>query len=182
MPCKTSSISIPDLYAIEELDCRKRQEPRGREGGREGGSNSLFLTYLGLYLMDGHGQPALLYLVPCTLGVTVVLGLIRGELKQLWNYGTEASGTEASPPSLSSETGITPIGGQTEKLWPLEVLSFSELQPESVPSFGGVDSHKTPIQTRLDESFLMSREMSKMDAGILAKAWWSCTVKGKERE
>lgn len=28
----------------------------------------LFLTYLGLYLMDGHGQPALLYLVPCTLG------------------------------------------------------------------------------------------------------------------
>ncbi|XLU57597.1 hypothetical protein S245_052245, partial [Arachis hypogaea] len=28
----------------------------------------LFLTYLGLYLMKGHGQPALLYLVPCTLG------------------------------------------------------------------------------------------------------------------
>lgn len=51
----------------------------------------LFLTYLGLYLMDGDGQPALLYLVPCTLGVTVVLGLIRGELKQLWNYGTEES-------------------------------------------------------------------------------------------
>ncbi|KAL4343780.1 hypothetical protein AHAS_Ahas11G0112600 [Arachis hypogaea] len=28
----------------------------------------LFLTYLGLYLMKGHRQPALLYLVPCTLG------------------------------------------------------------------------------------------------------------------
>uniref|UniRef100_A0A0D3HL97 PA domain-containing protein n=1 Tax=Oryza barthii TaxID=65489 RepID=A0A0D3HL97_9ORYZ len=27
----------------------------------------LFLTYLALFLMDGHGQPALLYLVPCTL-------------------------------------------------------------------------------------------------------------------
>ncbi|PON66904.1 Peptidase A22B, signal peptide peptidase [Parasponia andersonii] len=51
----------------------------------------LFFTYLGLYLMDGHGQPALLYLVPCTLGVIVVLGLIRGELKHLWNYGTESS-------------------------------------------------------------------------------------------
>ncbi|KAF9610075.1 hypothetical protein IFM89_019915 [Coptis chinensis] len=37
----------------------------------------LFLTYLGLYLMDGHGQPALLYLVPCTLGVVVILGSIR---------------------------------------------------------------------------------------------------------
>ncbi|KAL5542920.1 hypothetical protein UlMin_010630 [Ulmus minor] len=51
----------------------------------------LFLTYIGLYLMDGHGQPALLYLVPCTLGVTVILGLMRGELKHLWNYGTEVT-------------------------------------------------------------------------------------------
>lgn len=54
-----------------------------------GYGTGLFLTYLGLYFMNGHGQPALLYLVPCTLGVTVVLGLIRGELKELWNYGTE---------------------------------------------------------------------------------------------
>lgn len=28
----------------------------------------LFLTDISLVLMDGHGQPALLYLVPCTLG------------------------------------------------------------------------------------------------------------------
>ncbi|XP_034198726.1 signal peptide peptidase-like 3 [Prunus dulcis] len=49
----------------------------------------LGFTYLGLYLMNGNGQPALLYLVPCTLGVTVFLGLIRRELKQLWDYGTE---------------------------------------------------------------------------------------------
>ncbi|KQK07588.1 signal peptide peptidase-like 2 [Brachypodium distachyon] len=47
----------------------------------------LFLTYLALFLMDGHGQPALLYLVPCTLGLIVVLGWIRGELPLLWNYG-----------------------------------------------------------------------------------------------
>jgi signal peptide peptidase-like protein 2B len=77
----------------------------------------LFLTYLALFLMDGHGQPALLYLVPCTLGeyiqrsfgyliftyfavsladaciiifipgLIVLLGWIRGELPHLWNYG-----------------------------------------------------------------------------------------------
>ncbi|KAG6592894.1 Signal peptide peptidase-like 5, partial [Cucurbita argyrosperma subsp. sororia] len=57
-----------------------------------GYGTGLFFTYLGLYLMNGHGQPALLYLVPCTLGVTVVLGLIRGEIGLLWNYGTEAAG------------------------------------------------------------------------------------------
>ncbi|KHN24971.1 Signal peptide peptidase-like 2B [Glycine soja] len=51
----------------------------------------LVLTYMGLYLMNGNGQPALLYLVPCTLGVTVILGCIRGELKSLWNYGTDSS-------------------------------------------------------------------------------------------
>ncbi|TYJ42788.1 hypothetical protein E1A91_A03G110900v1 [Gossypium mustelinum] len=51
----------------------------------------LLFTYLGLYLMNGQGQPALLYLVPCTLGVTVILGLVRGELKELWNYSPESS-------------------------------------------------------------------------------------------
>ncbi|KAK8556339.1 hypothetical protein V6N12_002746 [Hibiscus sabdariffa] len=49
----------------------------------------LFFTYLGLYLMNGNGQPALLYLVPCTLGVIVVLALIRGDLKALWSHGTK---------------------------------------------------------------------------------------------
>nr|XP_016484804.1 PREDICTED: signal peptide peptidase-like 5 [Nicotiana tabacum] len=51
----------------------------------------LLFTYLGLYLMNGHGQPALLYLVPCTLGTYVVLGLMRGELKDLWNYDSEST-------------------------------------------------------------------------------------------
>lgn len=57
----------------------------------------LFLTYIGLYLMDGHGQPALLYLVPCTLGLCILLGLVRGELKHLWNYGSEDASSRDSP-------------------------------------------------------------------------------------
>ncbi|KAL5221222.1 hypothetical protein ABZP36_025935 [Zizania latifolia] len=44
----------------------------------------LSCTYVGLYLMKS-GQPALLYLVPSTLGVIVTLGARRGELRQLWN-------------------------------------------------------------------------------------------------
>ncbi|XP_061364171.1 signal peptide peptidase-like 2 isoform X2 [Gastrolobium bilobum] len=55
----------------------------------------LFFTYLGLYMMNGHGQPALLYLVPCTLGVTVLLGCIRGELKSLWAYDADSSSPRA---------------------------------------------------------------------------------------
>ncbi|KAJ1443297.1 Presenilin/signal peptide peptidase [Sesbania bispinosa] len=75
---------------------------------KKGASNGYFLwlvigygiglvfTYLGLYLMDGNGQPALLYLVPCTLGVIVILGWIRGELRSLWNYGTDSSSSTES--------------------------------------------------------------------------------------
>ncbi|KAI4302716.1 hypothetical protein MLD38_038433 [Melastoma candidum] len=51
----------------------------------------LCLTYIGLYVMNGHGQPALLYLVPCTLGLTILLSLTRGELGVLWHYGNGSS-------------------------------------------------------------------------------------------
>ncbi|KAG5231935.1 signal peptide peptidase [Salix suchowensis] len=56
----------------------------------------LFLTYLGLYLMHGHGQPALLYLVPCTLGTCVLLARVRGELENLWNYSSEEASSRGS--------------------------------------------------------------------------------------
>ncbi|KAL4192788.1 hypothetical protein AMTRI_Chr06g196070 [Amborella trichopoda] len=55
----------------------------------------LFITYVALYLMDGHGQPALLYLVPCTLGLIIVLGWLKKELEDLWDFG--ASRPEHSP-------------------------------------------------------------------------------------
>ncbi|CAM6008843.1 unnamed protein product [Sphagnum balticum] len=45
----------------------------------------LFTTYVVLNLTDGTGQPALLYIVPFTLGTVVLLGWWRKELKDLWN-------------------------------------------------------------------------------------------------
>ncbi|XP_019176213.1 PREDICTED: signal peptide peptidase-like 4 isoform X2 [Ipomoea nil] len=47
----------------------------------------LLITYLALNLMDGHGQPALLYIVPFTLGTFLTLGKKRGDLKHLWTKG-----------------------------------------------------------------------------------------------
>ncbi|KAM0942052.1 putative PA domain, presenilin/signal peptide peptidase [Dioscorea sansibarensis] len=47
----------------------------------------LLITYVALNLMDGHGQPALLYVVPFTLGTFLALGRKRGELKNLWTRG-----------------------------------------------------------------------------------------------
>lgn len=43
----------------------------------------LFITFVMLFVME-QGQPALLYLVPCTLITGLVIGWQRGELKKLW--------------------------------------------------------------------------------------------------
>ena len=43
----------------------------------------LFITFVMLFVMK-KGQPALLYLVPCTLITGYVIGWIRGDLKKLW--------------------------------------------------------------------------------------------------
>ncbi|XP_043715725.1 signal peptide peptidase-like 2 [Telopea speciosissima] len=47
----------------------------------------LLITYVALNLMDGHGQPALLYIVPFMLGTFLTLGKKRGDLKILWTRG-----------------------------------------------------------------------------------------------
>ncbi|RYR61099.1 hypothetical protein Ahy_A04g018199 [Arachis hypogaea] len=47
----------------------------------------LLITYVALNLMDGHGQPALLYIVLFTLGTFLSLGKKRGELNLLWTRG-----------------------------------------------------------------------------------------------
>ncbi|KAJ4843643.1 Signal peptide peptidase-like 4 [Turnera subulata] len=47
----------------------------------------LLITYVALNMMDGHGQPALLYIVPFTLGTLLTLGKKRGDLKTLWTRG-----------------------------------------------------------------------------------------------
>eukprot|EP01018_Ginkgo_biloba_P014589 Gb_05713 [translate_table: standard] len=57
----------------------------------------LFLTYVALYLMDGHGQPALLYLVPCTLGLIIILAWCRRELRDLWMYGEQLDSNPQEP-------------------------------------------------------------------------------------
>lgn len=49
--------------------------------------SGLLITYVALNLMDGHGQPALLYIVPFTLGTFLSLGWKRAELRNLWSKG-----------------------------------------------------------------------------------------------
>ncbi|XAR70287.1 hypothetical protein NMG60_11027091 [Bertholletia excelsa] len=66
----------------------------------------LLVTYVALNLMDGHGQPALLYIVPFTLGTFLALGRKRGDLKILWGRGEPervCSHIQLLPPEESGE-------------------------------------------------------------------------------
>ncbi|KAF7051890.1 hypothetical protein CFC21_060079, partial [Triticum aestivum] len=49
--------------------------------------SGLLITYIALNLMDGHGQPALLYIVPFMLGTFISLGKKQGKLRNLWMKG-----------------------------------------------------------------------------------------------
>lgn len=57
----------------------------------------LLLTYGALVAMNGSGQPALLYLVPCTLGTTLFLAWRRQELRELWSRGEASPGGGKEP-------------------------------------------------------------------------------------
>ncbi|KAL1828591.1 hypothetical protein DCAR_0207829 [Daucus carota subsp. sativus] len=60
----------------------------------------LLVTYVALNLMDGHGQPALLYIVPFMLGTLLTMGKKRGDLENLWTKG----GPERRCPHVHQES------------------------------------------------------------------------------
>ena len=90
-------ILLPGLLIIFAYRWRLRESKRS---GQEFGVNScryfwplcgayiagLVLTYIALSLNIGgqHGQPALLYLVPTTLGSCVLLAMLYGEFDEMW--------------------------------------------------------------------------------------------------
>ena len=54
----------------------------------------LVVTYAALLLEvgGGQGQPALLYLVPCTLGAVLALAAERGDLRDMWGCSLGGGG------------------------------------------------------------------------------------------
>ena len=49
----------------------------------------LGITVFVMYYFN-HAQPALLYLVPCCLGGSMLTGLATGGFKEMWDYNEEA--------------------------------------------------------------------------------------------
>uniref|UniRef100_A0A2P2HY25 Signal peptide peptidase-like 2B n=1 Tax=Hirondellea gigas TaxID=1518452 RepID=A0A2P2HY25_9CRUS len=66
----------------------------------------LCLTFAGLYLMRG-AQPALLYLVPCTLLPTVIIAAIREDLADMWRGDPPQE--EVEPSSKAEEDSVSHV-------------------------------------------------------------------------
>merc|ERR1711967_91033 len=52
------------------------------------------LATLGVMSIFQHAQPALLYLVPCVLISLWGTGLVRGELKEMWQFSEAVMGEQ----------------------------------------------------------------------------------------
>lgn len=73
----------------------------------------LVITFVALVVME-TGQPALLYLVPCTLVTTYVIGYFRGEVKLLWNGFRDADHDSENAPIIENNTSINRNNGNLE--------------------------------------------------------------------
>eukprot|EP00887_Chlorella_sp_A99_P007587 scaffold28.g7587.t1 len=76
----------------------------------------LALTYVALVLswFGDEGQPALLYLVPCTLGTVTLLAWRRGHLRALWTCKLDGAGA-GEPRQTGGEAAIMEAGAAEER-------------------------------------------------------------------
>lgn len=72
----------------------------------------LLFTFAALYFM-ATGQPALLYLVPCTLVPTMLIGCCRGEFKLMWNGDKKCPKKDDDLRDDATDRVIPPTGAQS---------------------------------------------------------------------
>ena len=66
----------------------------------------LVITFVGLFLMRGMPQPALLYLVPCTLIPPLLISYFRSEFAALWHGPGDGTPEQLSQSSSKSGTKL----------------------------------------------------------------------------
>ncbi|GFT57891.1 signal peptide peptidase-like 2B [Nephila pilipes] len=82
----------------------------------------LLVTFVALFLMN-TAQPALLYLVPCTLLPPIILGWCRGELPTLWNGFKVVQPTDATrypDVQVESNEGASVAANEIPRMTPVD--------------------------------------------------------------
>lgn len=91
------------------------------------------LVTLGVMQVAGHAQPALLYLVPGVLGSLWGTALIRGEVKQMWQYSENEDEDDPS----AKQTSIFSVSKKAdEKARKAQELDAKSAEKEKAPKQG----------------------------------------------
>ena len=112
-----------------------------------GYGGGMLLTYAALWFswFGDQGQPALLYLVPATLGSVSLLAAARGQFRLLWDNDFEPLGGSASSRDVARQAEAMEAGAEPE----------AQLLPDSRSSPG---SRERLLPSPFDRSRSSSRE------------------------
>ncbi|PIB00792.1 Signal peptide peptidase 2 [Cercospora beticola] len=105
-----------------------------------------------------HAQPALLYLVPGVLISTWGTGLVRGELKDMWQYSEEITGEAATEDKEKEKEGeAKPSKGFFAELWAeLFGSADDDLKKEKKQQDESVDKQEHSEKARAEPPHLLS--------------------------
>lgn len=103
------------------------------------------LTTLAMLLIYRRGQPALLYLVPGVLGSILLTALVRGEMRELWQYTEDGT--------LDTEDVVVDLDGQGRA-----VKSLGKVEN------GVLDTTKTKEEKEKEEEEKKKKEQEEKEA------------------
>lgn len=119
-----------------------------------------------------HAQPALLYLVPGVLISTWATGLIRGELKEMWNFSEAITGEAEDDDEKEGET-TTESKGLFADLW-ADLFGSSEKEETNETKKGSDDSEsnnpKPTDRAETDPDSIFFFEISRCKRGAAPEA------------
>ena len=107
--------------------------------GLAGYTLGMLATLVALRVSE-HGQPALLYLVPGVLGVLLLTALVRGELREMWNF-SEVENDEVDSSSAKEKPGSGSGSGSGSSAKPAGLLSNSGLFKQAERIDGYLQKH-----------------------------------------
>ena len=111
----------------------------------------LVITFVALALME-TGQPALLYLVPCTLITTYLIGCARGEVKMLWNGPKDTDSELDSRLSAGNSSNVSSNDSNLESVITSDRQSNATVRPN-----GGNQSPKSASSTESESRTLLKK-------------------------
>ncbi|KAL8724823.1 MAG: hypothetical protein Q9166_007725 [cf. Caloplaca sp. 2 TL-2023] len=119
---------------------------------------------LGIMQVTGHAQPALFYLVPCVLGAFWGCAVVKGEVKEVWNFD-ESKGKEDEASKKAGDAVKDAVAGKVKEEAKVEIQGEGK-EEESIESNDAVDEDDTKKKAARKGRKIDSSDFFVMDLNI----------------